>query len=187
MAAPAPSDVKKDLRFMWETISDSSCENVDGRRRPSVLACKIIKTFRGQQFSRRDDAQGYCSLPVLAGAVLTECFARPDPISGGTLDHVNPAWLALRMARERGLSIDEAAASQVAAKGLLSSPDLSSIDRAVQDMMIVDPALSERWTLIAADAAGVRPNLVTGVYARRIANWQRPDGHWPTVDVRPAQ
>jgi ankyrin repeat protein len=33
----------------------------------------------------------------------------------------------------------------------------------------------------------VQPNLVTAVYARRIATWQRPDGHWPTGDDRPPQ
>src|SRR5689334_22223956 len=95
--------------------------------------------------------------------------------------------LALRMARERGVPVDEAAASQVAAKGLLTEPDLASIDRAIQDLMIVDPAMSDGWALIAADAAGVRPNLVTAAYAQRVANWQRPDGHWPTIDVRPPQ
>ena len=83
--------------------------------------------------------------------------------------------------------MDEAAASLVAAKGLLTMPDVSSIDRAVQDPMIIDPAPSDGWALIAADAAGVRPNPVTAVYARRIAAWQRSDGHWPTVDARPPQ
>jgi ankyrin repeat protein len=93
----------------------------------------------------------------------------------------------LHMARERGIPVDEAAASQVAAKGLLASPDFSSIDRAVQDTMIIDPAPSDGLALIAAHAAGVPPNLVTAVYARRVANWQRSDGHWPTFDARPPQ
>jgi len=101
-------------------------------------------------------------------------------------DHALP-MLAFRMARERGVRVDETAASQVAAKGLLASPDLSSIDRAVQYPMIVDPAPGDGWALIAAHAAGVQPNLVTAVYARRMANWQRPDGHWPTGDDRPPQ
>jgi ankyrin repeat protein len=95
--------------------------------------------------------------------------------------------LAFRVAREHGISVDEPAAQQVAAKGLLAAPDLSSIDHAVQDMMIVDPALSDGWALIAADAAGVRPGLVTAAYAQRVSNWQRPDGHWPTIDDRPPQ
>ena len=101
-------------------------------------------------------------------------------------DHGLP-MLAFRMARERGIPVDEAAASRVAVKGLLAGPDLSSIDRAVQDPTIIDPAPSEGWALIAAHAAGVPPTLVTAVYARRVANWQRPDGHWPTFDERPPQ
>jgi len=95
--------------------------------------------------------------------------------------------MMLKTARERGVAVDEAAASQVAAKSFLFSPDLSSIDKAVQASMIIDPAPSEGWALIAAHAVGVKPNLVTEVYTRRIANWQRADGHWPTADARPPQ
>jgi len=101
-------------------------------------------------------------------------------------DHALP-MLTLRTARERGVAVDEAAASQIAAKGFLTTPDLTSIDHAVQDPMIIDPAPSDGWALIAAHAVGVKPNLVTAVYARRIANWQRPDGYWPTIDDRPPQ
>ena len=95
--------------------------------------------------------------------------------------------LALNTAREHGIAVDEAAASQVAAKAFLFSPDLSSIDKAVQESMIIDPAPSEGWALVAAHAAGVKPNLISEVYARRIADWQRADGHWPTGDARPPQ
>jgi ankyrin repeat protein len=101
-------------------------------------------------------------------------------------DHGLP-MLAFRVARERGVPVDETAARAVAAKGLLATPNLSSIDHAVQDLSIIDPAVSEGWALLAADAAGVRPNLVTAIYARRIANWQRADGHWVTGDARPPQ
>jgi ankyrin repeat protein len=101
-------------------------------------------------------------------------------------DHALP-MLAFRIARERGIPVDEDAVAEVAAKGLRTGPDLSSIDRAVQDPMIIDPADGDGWALIAADAAGIRPNMVTQVYARRIAKWQRPDGHWPTFDERPPQ
>ena len=109
---------------------------------------------------------------------LMQCFSCHD--------HALP-MLALRAARERGVAVDEAAASQVAAKGFLFTPNLSSIDHAVQDSMIIDPAPSDGWALIAAHTVGVQPNLVTAVYARRIANWQRPDGHWSTGDARPPQ
>jgi len=55
------------------------------------------------------------------------------------------------MARQRGISLDESGAVQIAAKGLLHGPDLSSLDRSVKDMMIVDPAMSDGWALIAAE------------------------------------
>ncbi len=101
-------------------------------------------------------------------------------------DHALP-MLTFRLARERGIAVDEAAAAQVAMKGLTKLPDLVSIDRAIQDNMLVDTASSDGWALISAGAAGLKPNLVTAVYARRIANWQRADGHWATIDVRPPQ
>jgi ankyrin repeat protein len=101
-------------------------------------------------------------------------------------DHALP-MMTFRMARERGVQVDEAAASQVAAKGLATTTNIASLDRAVQDPMIIDPVPGDGWALIAAHAAGVEPTLVTAVYARRIATWQRSDGHWPTADVRPPQ
>lgn len=107
---------------------------------------------------------------------VTDCFSCHD--------HALP-MLAYQMARQRGIPFDEAAASHVAARGLLASPNLTSIDHAVQDNTIIDPAMGEGWALIASHAAGAPPNLITAIYARRIATWQRPDGHWPTFDLRP--
>jgi ankyrin repeat protein len=101
-------------------------------------------------------------------------------------DHGFPL-MAWQSAREHGIPIDEALASQVAAKGLLSTPDLSSFDVAVQGTAIIDPAASEGWALVVAHEAGVKPNLVTAAYARRTANWQQQDGHWATLDARPPQ
>jgi hypothetical protein len=95
--------------------------------------------------------------------------------------------LTFRLARERGVPVDERAARDVAAKGLSKMPDFTSLDRAVQNNMIIDPVVSDGWGLIAADAAGIPKTLITSVYARRIANWQRADGHFPTGDARPPQ
>jgi hypothetical protein len=91
-------------------------------------------------------------------------------------DHALP-MLTLSMARERGVTVDEAAATKLAAQGFVVSPDLTSIDHAVQDLTIIDPAPSEGWALVAAHSVGVRPNLVTAAYAQRIAKWQRPDSY----------
>src|SRR6202043_3161359 len=61
----------------------------------------------------------------------------------------------------------------------------SNLERAVEYTHIIDPALSDGYGLIAANAAGVRPSLTTAVYARLIAARQEADGHWETVDERP--
>ncbi len=94
---------------------------------------------------------------------------------------------ALKLARERGLSIDEGSARAALLKGLSRTPDPSSIDRIVQDNMIIDPAVSEASALITAQAAGLKPSLTTAIQARFIANAQRADGRWVTFDQRPPQ
>lgn len=92
--------------------------------------------------------------------------------------------LAFREAREHGIAVDEAAAHTDAAWafGFYSNPD-----RAVEYTHIIDPAMDDGYGLLAADASGVAPNLVTAVYARRLASFQLPDGHWNTGDERPPQ
>ncbi len=101
-------------------------------------------------------------------------------------DHGLPLLME-HMARERGVPVDEAAAALVASKAFVGTTDLSSFDHAVQDPMLIDPAPSDGWALLAAHSVGVKPNLIAAVFARRIASWQRPDGQWPTGDDRPPQ
>ncbi len=92
--------------------------------------------------------------------------------------------LAFRAAREHGIPVNEPAAHADAAAAFGFYADL---DRAVQYNYIIDPAMSDGYALLAANAAGVRPSLVTAVYARLIAAHQEPDGHWETMDERPPQ
>jgi hypothetical protein len=92
--------------------------------------------------------------------------------------------LAFRAAREHGIPVNEPAAHADAAAAFGFYADL---DRAVQYTHIIDPALSDGYALLAADAVGVRLSLVTAVYARHIAAHQEPDGHWETMDERPPQ
>lgn len=92
--------------------------------------------------------------------------------------------MAFRAARAHGVPINEDLARSDAAQAFAS---LANLDRAAQYTHIIDPAIDDSLHLIAADAAGVRPNLVTAIYARHIAARQKPDGHWITLDVRPPQ
>jgi ankyrin repeat protein len=92
--------------------------------------------------------------------------------------------LAFRAAREHGIQVDEPAAHADAAGAFAF---YANLDRAVDYTYIIDPGMSDGYGLIAADAVGVRPSLVTAVYARWIATHQEPDGHWETIDERPPQ
>ena len=92
--------------------------------------------------------------------------------------------LAFRSAREHGIPVDEPAAHADAAAAF---GFYSNLERAVEYSHIIDPSLSDGNGLLGANAAGVRPSLVTAVYARLIAARQEADGHWETIDVRPPQ
>src|ERR1700685_1488709 len=92
--------------------------------------------------------------------------------------------LAFRSAREHGIPVDEAAAHADAAAAF---GYFSNFARAVEFTHLIDPALSDSYGMLAANSAGVRPSLVTAVYARLLAARQETDGHWESVDDRPPQ
>src|ERR1700685_2901518 len=92
--------------------------------------------------------------------------------------------LAYRSAREHGIPVDEKIARADALQAFASFADL---DRALEPAHAVDRGTGEASGLLAAEAAGVRPSLVTAVYARLLAQRQKPDGHWITFDERPPQ
>jgi N-acyl-D-amino-acid deacylase len=92
--------------------------------------------------------------------------------------------MVLRLADERGVPVNEDLRRQAVAKGY---GYLASLDRAVQHPYLIDPSLDYGMHLLGAHDAGVAPNLSTAVYARLIANRQKADGHWITVDERPPQ
>src|SRR6059058_564854 len=63
--------------------------------------------------------------------------------------------LAYRAAREHGIPFDEAIARADAAKAFT----YADLDRAVQYSWLIESAVDDAYRLIAAEAAGVRPNL----------------------------
>jgi ankyrin repeat protein len=91
--------------------------------------------------------------------------------------------LAFQAAREHGIPVDEQAAHADAASAF---GYYANLDRAVQYTYIIDPG-TDGYSLMGAEAAGLRPNLVTAVYARLIATHQEADGHWETTDARPPE
>jgi hypothetical protein len=92
--------------------------------------------------------------------------------------------LMFQMARERGVSFDPEVLSAVESKTFRPLRGPGAFDDAVQAATLNDPTPNDSYLLMAAHAAGLKPNLTTAVYARRLVQWQR-DGHWVTSDFRP--
>jgi hypothetical protein len=94
--------------------------------------------------------------------------------------HQSLAMIALDSARRHGLAVNEPAAQAQVAKTL--APMLTSVDAALG---VPIDTFAMGYGLIAADGAGIQPNLVTSVVAARFANAQQPDGRWIANDARP--
>jgi ankyrin repeat protein len=89
--------------------------------------------------------------------------------------------LAYRSAREHGIPFDEGIARADAAKAFT----YADLDKAVQYSWLIESAVDDAYRLIAADAAGVRPNLGTAVMARNVMDRQNVGGDWPSHRQRP--
>src|SRR5438128_4502350 len=89
--------------------------------------------------------------------------------------------LAYRAAREHGIPFDETIARADAAKAFT----YADLDKNVQYSWVLEPAVDDAYRLIAADAAGVRPNLSTAAMARVLTARQNRGGDWPSHRQRP--
>ena len=92
--------------------------------------------------------------------------------------------LAFHLARDRGISVNSTVVNAVEEntfRGLLSP---AALDDAVQTATLNDPTPNDSYLLMVAHSAGLPADMTTGVYAQRLAAWQR-NGHWVTSDFRP--
>ena len=99
----------------------------------------------------------------------------------GSCHHQYQPALAYRAAREHGIPFDEAIARADAARAFT----YADLDKAVQYSWVLEPAVDDAYRLIAAEAAGVRPNLATAVTARVLTARQNRGGDWPSHRQRP--
>ena len=89
--------------------------------------------------------------------------------------------LAYRVARDHGVPFDESIARADATKAF----DFSDIDRAVQYTYVIEPSVDDAYRMVAANAAGVKPNLGAAVYARLLISRQNAQGDWDGFHQRP--
>ena len=89
--------------------------------------------------------------------------------------------LAYRAAREHRVPFDEAIAKADAVKAFT----FADIDRAVQYTYVIEPAMDDAYRMVAASAAGVKPNLGGAIYARLLISRQNAAGDWDGFHQRP--
>src|SRR5262245_24165570 len=89
--------------------------------------------------------------------------------------------LAYRAAREHGIPVDESIARADSAKAFT----FADIDRAVQYSYVIEPAMDDAYRMVAANAAGINPNLGAAVYARLLISRQNREGDWDGFHQRP--
>jgi ankyrin repeat protein len=89
--------------------------------------------------------------------------------------------IAYRVARDHRVPFDEAIAQADAIKAFT----FADIDRAVQYTHVIEPAMDDAYRMVAANAAGVKPNLGAAIYARLLISRQNTDGDWDGFHQRP--
>jgi ankyrin repeat protein len=89
--------------------------------------------------------------------------------------------LAYRVARDHRIPFDEA----IATADAITAFTFADIDRAVQYTHVIEPAMADAYRMVAANAAGVKPNLGTAIYARLLISRQNKEGDWDSFHQRP--
>lgn len=89
--------------------------------------------------------------------------------------------MAYRAAREHGVPVNE----EIARADGIKAFTFADIDRAVQYSYVIEPAMDDAYRMVAANAAGVKPNLGAAIYARLLISRQNRDGDWDGFHQRP--
>ncbi len=91
--------------------------------------------------------------------------------------------MAFRVARAHRVPVDESIAHADAVKAFA----FTDLDAAVQYRDVQETTMDLGYSLVAANAAGVEPNLASNVLARLVAGRQDPSGRWDDLHQRPPQ
>jgi hypothetical protein len=99
----------------------------------------------------------------------------------GSCHHQYQPALAYRVARDHGVPVNE----EIARADALKAFTFADLDRAVQYTYVIEPAMDDAYRMVAANAAGVKPNLGAAVYARLLISRQNREGDWDGFHQRP--
>ena len=145
-----------------------------------AIACSISVLWAGDASPARIKDAGTRAVAAIQKS-QKNWYAKQTCVS--CHQQIMPA-LAAEAAREHGIAVDENIAHADAARAF---GYFAKLDRAVEYTHLFAPTMNEGYGLLAAHAQGLRPSLVTAVYARLLASRQEADGHWDVQDQRPPQ
>ena len=117
---------------------------------------------------------------VAAVTAAQKVWANSKQVCASCHHQFQPAH-AFKAAREHGIPVDEVTARADAATAF----SYGDLDRAIQYTHIIEPAVDDAQRLVAADAAGVKPNLTAAVYVKLLISRQNADGTWDSYHQRP--
>ena len=144
-----------------------------------ALACFSAEVF-GQEVEPDRARDAAAKALAAIGRAQAPWYTTNKQVCASCHHQYQPA-LAYRVARDHGVPFDESIARADATKAF----DFSDIDRAVQYTYVIEPAVDDAYRMVAANAAGVKPNLGTAVYARLLISRQNAQGDWDGFHQRP--
>src|SRR5262245_57377274 len=146
----------------------------------TMVALLIVSTGRAQE-ADPDRVRPAATRAVAAIQKAQATWYTTNKQVCASCHHQYQPALAYRAAREHGIPVNESIAGADAVKAFT----FADIDRAVQYSYVIEPAMDDAYRMVAAQAAGVPPNLGAAIYARLLISRQNRDGDWDGFHQRP--
>ena len=145
-----------------------------------ILCLFAVLPLRGQE-AHPDQVRAAASRALAAIQKAQAPWYTTNKQVCASCHHQYQPAIAYRVARDHRVPFDEAIAKADAINALT----FADIDRAVQYTHVIEPAMDDAYRLVAANAAGVKPNLGAAIYARLLISRQNTDGDWDGFHQRP--
>jgi ankyrin repeat protein len=146
-----------------------------------LIVCLVVGLpLRGQE-AHPDELRSAASRALAAIQKAQATWYTTNKQVCASCHHQYQPAIAYRIAREHRVPFDEAIAKADAVKAFT----FADIDRAVQYTHVIEPAMDDAYRMVAAQAAGVKPNLGAAIYARLLISRQNKEGDWDGFHQRP--
>ena len=143
-----------------------------------VALCVVLVSVVSSQEAPPDQVRSAATRAVAAIQNAQSTWYGTNKQVCASCHHQYQPALAYRAAREHRVPVNE----EIARADALKAFTFADIDRAVQYTYVIEPAMDDAYRMVAANAAGVKPNLGAAVYAKLLISRQNKEGDWVIVD-----